>query len=80
MIVEIEGDRTEALLFGRACSIEEMRKRVKEVLSLPSADNETFISIFCRRYGFERVLYDEWVRPDFVIDLDTWLVRKGSGG
>lgn len=78
MIIGIEGYQTEALLFGRTCCKKVLCQRVKEVLQLYPMDNEAFITIFCRRYGFECVAYDEGVKPDYVIDLDTCKVFGGS--
>lgn len=79
MIIGIEGYQTEALIFGRACSQKELRRRMKEVLQLQPMGNEEFIGIFCRRYGFERAVYEQGVKPDYVIDLDTCLVFGGWG-
>lgn len=69
MLVEIESYMGDCLIFGKRCSENELRQRMKKVLE--AAETEEFTAIFCRIYQFDQYPLSEEIEVDFVIDLDT---------
>ena len=74
MLVAIDGYETEAIIWGKKCSLKELRLKMLETLNkLPE---KYFVDLFCRMWGFEKVLYAEDIQVDFVIDTDTHIIYK----
>lgn len=72
------GDR---MLSGSKCSVSELKKRVSSILT--EAETKDFISIFCARYNFEELPFDnlpinENIEVDYYIDIDAALVHRAS--
>lgn len=72
MIVEIDGYFENALVVGKTCSIAELRKKVAVTKTLCN-NKADFTDVFCRLFYFNRIpsQYEEGVRLDYVIDIDT---------
>lgn len=72
MIVEIDGYFENELVAGKTCSIMELSRRVT-VTKTHCTNIDDFTDTFCKLFNFERLpsKYDEGVRLDCVIDIDT---------
>ena len=74
MVIEIESYSGNVFIFGKAASIGQLKNRMANILE--QAGEKSFVSIFCARYSFDVLPYDERIEPDFCIDLDTHKVFK----
>ena len=74
MIIEIESYFGNKIVSGKVRSLRELRRCVKDVLK--ESNHEDFTSIFCARYNFDILTYDEEIMIDCCIDLDTQTVFK----
>ncbi len=72
MILEIESVYGDAIIHGKYFNGNELRTIVKELLTY--ADESEFVSIFCKRYGFELIPDSKDIKVDYTIDLDTHMV------
>lgn len=77
MIVEIEGCQIKMLVSGKKCSISKLCWQMKKATS-HMENHQAFISVFCRLFNYEEVSYTDEIQTDFVIDIDTYKVFKGS--
>ena len=74
MLVEIEGYKTEAIVWGKKCSIKELRNKMFKTLEQdPSQEN--FTALFCCMWNFEEIPHTE-IEVDFVIDTDIHHIYK----
>jgi hypothetical protein len=74
MLIEIESYYGDRMLHGRPFQENELRKTVKELLSL--VDEREFVDAFCMRFGYEPVEWSDDIKVEFTIDLDTHMVIK----
>ncbi len=74
MLVGIESINGDVLLSGKVSSVGQLKQRMMAVLS--EVSEKDFISVFCARYGYDIYPYDENIRIDYLIDLDTHAVNK----
>ena len=74
MIIEIESIYGDELIHGRYLERNELQKSVEELLI--QIGEQDFVSVFCARFDYEPILYDENVKVNYTIDLDTHLVIK----
>ena len=74
MMIEIESVFGDVIVHGERCNENELRKRVKYILSL--ASEAEFTNSFCMRFGYERLSCTEQTEIDFRIDLDTHMVMR----
>lgn len=75
MIIEIESYNIKNLyLSGGSCSEKSLREKMNHILAMSDGN---FTELFCRVYGFELISDSvEIDAPDFVIDLDTYILYK----
>ncbi|MGO1059194.1 hypothetical protein ACTL32_08715 [Planococcus sp. FY231025] len=69
MIIEIEGYLIQALLTGRKCSKQQLKKMYIQADKL-TYEYLGFPNVFCRLHNFEQIPYSEDSKVDFVIDID----------
>lgn len=74
LLIELEsayGDR-------RICGKKLEEREIVEAMDLflENGEEESFLSKFCARFGYEEVQRGENCRVDYVIDLDTHLLIK----
>ena len=74
MILEVESTYGDAIIHGKNFRENELRTIVKELLS--NVDESKFVSNFCIRYDYELLPYDDKVKVDYTIDLDTHIITK----
>lgn len=74
MIIEIESVYGDMLVYGKCLEHNELRIIVKELLTL--VGEQDFASSFCLRCGYEPIPYDQDIKIDYTIDLDTHMVIK----
>ena len=74
MIIEIESVYGDSLLYGRKMTLSDIDKVMKDVLNVVS--EQEFIEVFCTKSGYEKFDYQEEIRVDYVIDIDTHKVYK----
>ena len=69
MIIYVESCYGNAILSGKVSSAGQLKNRMKATLNDIGA--EDFISVFCSRYNFDRLPFDENIEWDYFIDLDV---------
>ncbi len=69
MIIEVESYLGDTLITGKVSSIEQLRHQMLSVLL--QVGEKDFVPFFCARYGFDIMPYDDYIKVDFRIDLDT---------
>lgn len=74
MILEIESVYGDAIIHGKHFCESDLRTIVKELLSY--VNESEFVSNFCMRYEYELLPYDDNIKVDYIIDLDTHLLIK----
>lgn len=72
MIIEIESYLGDKLISGKTLSIGQLKHQMEAILKQVS--EKDFVSIFCARYDFEVLPYDENIEAHYVVDLDTHMV------
>ena len=75
-LVEIESFYGDKLISGKKCTAKDLRNKFKEAISITDAENNNFAALFCRMFQFEEISFDKNYKVDYIIDLDTYLVRK----
>ena len=68
MIIEIESFWGDCLLHGPKTDSMTLQSQMNALLTY--TDTKDFVRIFCVRYGYEELPFDETVRVDYVMDLD----------
>ena len=66
MLIAIESYYGNYLLHGKKLKISEIKAYMKTI-----EDGHDFVSVFCSRFGYEVLPYDEYLTADIVIDADT---------
>ena len=74
MIIELESVYDNILLYGRNLKQNELKAIMEELLVLVGEKN--FLSSFCMRYKYEIIPYDNNIKVDYVLDLDTHTIIK----
>ena len=75
MIIEIEGYQIKAFVSGKKCTAGKLQWQMKKVME-HIADNQHFISLFCRLFDYEEIVYSDETEADYVIDTDIHRVYK----
>ncbi|KGA98370.1 hypothetical protein AJ85_04105 [Alkalihalobacillus alcalophilus ATCC 27647 = CGMCC 1.3604] len=72
MIIEVDGCffKERVLLKGKRCTMKQLRQKYFQVKST-GCQLEDLPNLFCRIHSFEKLVADEDLEVDFVIDLDT---------
>lgn len=68
MIIVIEYNKGDVELSGAKCSRAVLEKRFAEIERIYDRTEDNFTELFCRLYGFERIITDEV--PELVYDRD----------
>lgn len=68
MIIEIESFWGDCLLHGPKTDYMTLQSQMNALLT--DTDTKDFVRIFCVRYGYEELPWDEMVQVDYVMDLD----------
>lgn len=68
MIIEIEYYKGDIKLSGAKCSRVVLEKRFAEIERIYNKTEDDFAELFCRLYGFERIITDQF--PELVYDHD----------
>ncbi len=74
MIIEIESVYGDMVVCGKLLEQNELQVIVRELLTL--VREQDFASSFCFCYGYESIPYDQDIKIDYTIDLDTHMVIK----
>lgn len=74
MIIEIESFFGDCLLHGPRTDDMTLRSRMNELIAL--TDMKDFVKLFCVRYGYEILPWDETVQVDYVMDLDIYRIYR----
>ena len=74
MILCIESWKGDTLLSGKGCSIRELKIQMRAAEALRDPEEDNFIPLLCRMYGWEIEPYSETVIPDLTYDRDTGLI------
>ena len=69
MIVEIESYKGNLLFYGKKIRKCELRAQIKEIEMVCDKNEDNFIELFCRRFGW--ILFETDDRPDIVYDRDS---------
>jgi len=78
MLVEIEGYEISAVVWGKKCDIDELRKKMLKTWDKHPL-RENFVALFCRMWSFEEIPHvkdTENIMVNFVMDVDTYSVYK----
>ncbi len=74
MIIEIESFFGDYLLHGPKTDYINLKSQMNELRAL--TDTKDFVKIFCARYGYEILPWDETVQVDYVMDLDIYRIYR----
>ena len=74
MILHIESVYGDTILHTNFIEETELRKKTIELLNL--VGEKEFPSAFCLRYNCSTINYEDNIKVDYIIDLDTALVYK----
>lgn len=69
MIIKIESYLGDTLISGKVSSIGQVRSRMH--LILEEVNERDFVAVYCARYKFDIIPYDDSIITDICIDLDT---------
>ena len=72
MLIELESAFGDKIIQGEYISKTKLRNALNEILKV--VDEQNFLSVFCEHYGYEEIQCENFVRVDYVIDLDTHLI------
>lgn len=74
MLIELESVYGDKIICGKHLDKSELQNALNEILM--TAEERSFSSVFCGRYGYEEVPCSYFIQVDYVIDLDTHLIFK----
>lgn len=77
MIIEIDGYFHSALITGKKCTKEQLRKKYFQTKK-HSANMNNFPELFCRMHHFDQIPFDSEIEAEFVIDTDTDRIYQPS--
>ena len=72
MLIKLESAYGDRLIHGKKLTKSELQYAMDEILK--SVEERDFLSVFCACYSYEELKYDDTIRVDYVIDLDTHLL------
>lgn len=72
MIIEIEYYKGDELLYGNDISKSDLKKQLSEIENSYDRLEDNFVSLLCRRFGWNVLSTDDL--PDFIYDRDTGLL------
>lgn len=75
-IIDIEHFLGDTLIIGKVSTVGQLKSRM--MATLQDINAEDFIAVFCARYNFEIIPYDQTIQVDYVIDLDIRRVYEPS--
>lgn len=76
MLIELESAYGDKLIHGKHLTKCELQCAMNEILKI--IDERDFLPVFCARYGYEELQYNNTIRVDYVIDLDTHLLIESK--
>ena len=78
LLIELESAYGDKFLCGKKLEEREITEAMD--LFLENGEEESFLSKFCARFGYEEVQREGSCRVDYIIDLDTHLLIKPGYG
>lgn len=76
MIIEIECYEGDSYLYGKNITESELKCQIEEAESVCDKEEDNFIELLCRRFGWTIFESDEL--PDFIYDRDIRKLRKNK--
>jgi hypothetical protein len=71
LIIEIEGFlNNQILITSKKCSKQQLKQMYFQAKKI-TYESKDFPDVFCRLYNFERIVYSDDIRVDYVLDTDT---------
>lgn len=74
MIICIESWKGDTLLSGKRIPVQVLKAQMRAAEALRDPEEDHFIALLCRIYGWEVVEYPEDIIPDYIFDRDTGLL------
>ena len=74
MLIEIESVYEDAIIHGKSLSRQELQTITKELIT--EVGEENFINTFCLRFNYEKLTHNSNIHSDYIIDLDTHIIKK----
>ena len=74
MIICIESWKGDTLLSGKHIPLRELKAQMRAAEALRDPEEDHFIALLCRMYGWETEPYSEETIPDLTYDRDTGLI------
>ena len=74
MILCIESWKGDTCLSGKKISVSELRNQIRETERLHDREEDNFIPLLCRMYGWEVISAAAETVSDYTYDADTGLI------
>ena len=76
MILCIESWKGDTCLTGKKISVSELKRQIQDAQGLYDREEDNFLSLLCRMYGWEIFAASPDTVPDYTYDRDTGRVLR----